>query len=76
MELVVGYQYYYLTKDQYDFLAANGYNGIAEDFQIGPGGLYWAEMSSVDEDEYALLLENDLCQTTYYSKSTQPGAGM
>ena len=79
MELVVGVTYYYLSQSQYDDLQNSGYDGedgLLNDFQLGPGGFHWATLDSISPDEYEFLLENELLQSTVYSKSTQPGAGM
>ncbi len=79
MELVVGVTYYYLSQSQYNDLQNSGYDGedgLLNDFQLGPGGFYWATLDSISPDEYEFLLENELLQSTVYSKSTQPGAGM
>ncbi len=73
MELVVGKEYYWLSNTDHEFIHEL-YNGCT--FVQGPDGFWYAEIESVGEDFYDLLLENDLAQTTYYSKSTQPGGGM
>ncbi len=77
MNLVIGNEYYWLSTTQYALLAQyTGGDGLGTDFQLGPDGFYYAELSSISDDEYDWLLENDLAQTTYYSTSTQPGGNM
>lgn len=82
MSLVVGQYYYWLTPEQYDSIPdvfeAEGQTNIFEqnDYILGPDGYYYAAEGNIDQDEYDWLLEHDLLQDTYYSKSTQPGGSL
>ena len=76
-----GEYYYFLTAAQFNSLLEGGFIGDGklfeeDDFVLAPNGYYYAQTSNIDDEEYDWLLENDLLQDTYYSKSSQPGGGL
>ena len=72
MSLEIGQEYFYLTAAQH--AAVHDVFGDACTFFEGPDGYWYCQ--SLDEEIYVYLLEEELLQSTVYSKSTQPGANM
>jgi len=79
MELSYGTEYYVLNEEQHALLLSlltdTGFD-LATDFGQAADLLWYADLSSVDEDEYEFLMENDLCFTTVYARSGEAGGGM
>ena len=73
MELEVGKYYYYLTADQHD-LIHDLYPGCP--FVEGPDGYYVSMDAFTEGDLYDYLLDEDMLNLIYYSKSNKPGGGM
>lgn len=73
MDLIVGREYYYLTYEEYTYLSST-YTWISTLFYEADNGYYYADPAQIDGTNYwDILMEEDLLNPTYYSKSNKPG---
>lgn len=76
MELIVGEEYFVLTATEHESIHST--YGDACPFALGPDGNYYCLVSAIDSGSalYDYLLEADLLNPIFYSKSNKPGGGM